>query len=275
MHYNARIIYYPNGEVQIRKYSNPLYMNPLSVDDLTEEEKKNKRLENDKKRNPFNNKICYDYISDDDFAERQFQNKMRSCNRTKQAVFTYARCCNWEYFITLTMSPDLVNRYDFQACSKKVRKWLNNQRINAPDLKYLLVPEQHEDGAWHFHGLLADIGSIKLVDSGKKDKGQVIYNFEKYKFGWTTATKVKNINKVAKYVGKYVTKALSDSLVGCNRYFVSTNLPKPKQTLYFLEDNEVDSFVEIVADSLGKKIAHVSQTQAIEVFTQCTYFELQ
>lgn len=275
MHYNTKIIEYPNGEIQIRKYSNLMYLNPKNTEDMTDEERAAIKLRNDMKRNPFDNYITSEFVTVEELEERQLSNKYRSLNRTKQSVYTYARCFAWDWFVTFTFSGSKIDRYNYQECSRAVRKWLNNQKRTSPKLKYIIVPEQHKDGAWHFHGLLADVGEMVFVDSGKKDKGEIIYNLEKYKYGFTTATKVKDMHRVAKYIGKYIIKSVMDSLPGRNRYFVSTNLPRPVQKLYFLEDDEVNDFVDIVAESCGKKIAHVSQTQAIENYTQCRYIELQ
>ena len=47
-------------------------------------------------------------------------NLLRSLRRTRSALYTYARQCVWDYFITLTFSPVLIsNRYDYSLCMKK------------------------------------------------------------------------------------------------------------------------------------------------------------
>ena len=166
MHYNVRLIEYPNGNIQIRHYSNLLFIPDLSA----EQKQKNAELRFDeqfKTLDPFTksiNKVVFDF---DDYKKNQIANKFRSCNRTKQAVFTYGRCAMWKYFITLTLDEKKIDRYDYDKCSNSVRSWLKNmQQRFAPNLQYLVVPEQHKDGAWHFHGLFANTADIKLVDSG-------------------------------------------------------------------------------------------------------------
>ena len=271
MHFNTKVIEYPNGEIQVRKYSKPLYKK-----DDRDVSWLQIKMRNNKRRNPFDNKVCMEFVSIQQLEETIASNKYRSCNRTKQSVYTYARCCSWEYFITLTLSKEHVDRFNYDECSKKVRVWLNNQKRSfAPNLKYLLVPEQHKDGAWHFHGLLADIGTMSLLDSGKKDKGNIIYNLNGYKFGFTTATKVLDIHKVAKYIGKYVTKSISDKLPNQHRYFVSNNLPKPLQYTLFLEsDDEHECFMEYLQETTQKEIKFISNTSSKDSYTQTTYIEL-
>lgn len=270
MAYNLKIFEYPNGEVQVRYYDKPM------VSTKDEQFYEN----HDDVYNPFSHEKTrvveeFEDVREISEEEREY-NRYRNFNRTKQMVFQYARCAPWEWFITLTFSGDSVNRYDFDECSKKARQWLNNQRKRyAPDLMYLLVPEQHKDGAWHFHGLLANTGDMKFIDSGHKDKGDVIYNMVKWRYGFTTATKVKDIHKVAKYIGKYITKSVCDITPGRKRYFPSQNLPLPKVSTMLVDgDAEYEDMMEHICESLGKKVAHVSQTRAKENYTQVTYVEL-
>lgn len=246
MAFNFKIIEFPNGSIQIRKYSKPLMLG-------------------DKKDNTKSN------------SPNDEQNEWRSATRTKQMIYQYARCGIWEWFITLTLSNN-VDRYNYDECNKLVRQWLNNQKKRfAPDLKYLIVPEQHKDGAWHFHGLLANTGSMKFVDSGHKDKGDIIYNMTAYKYGFTTATKVKDVERVSNYIGKYITKSLCDQTKGKNRYFVSKNMPEPKVSYFFIPPDmpEYENFIEKYCKDNNKKVAHVSQTQAKEIYTQTTYYEIK
>lgn len=272
MAYNVKIFEYPNGEVQVRRYSVPMVSKrPVNMyeDDVS-------LLDECAVYEPFCGKKVKEVVSFDTDEEEKERNRWRNFNRTKQMVFQYARCGQWEWFITLTFSGDKVNRYDYDECSKKAREWLQNQRKQyAPDLMYLLVPEQHKDGAWHFHGLLANTGEIKFVDSGHKDKGEIVYNMVKWRYGFTTATRVKDIHKVAKYIGKYITKSVCDLTPGRKRYFPSQNLPLPKvSTMLIFENEEFENVMDNICESLGKKVAHVSKTRATDVYTQVTYIEL-
>lgn len=270
MVYNVKRIEYPNGSMQLRVYDKP--MSCKAPTDY---------YEDDEIYNPFEPaKVFHSRDLVDDFKdtpqateESKEENKRRNYNRTKQVVYSYARCCNWEWFITLTFKPDKVNRYDFDECSKKVRKWLNNQRRNAPNLQYLVVPEQHKDGAWHFHGVLANTGTMKFIDSGHKDKGEIIYNMVQYQYGFTTATKVKSIEKVSNYISKYMTKDLCDLTEHKHRFFASNNLPVPKVSTWYVTEDTND-FLELLCNGMGKKVAHVSHTHAKECYTQVTYIEL-
>lgn len=270
-HYNLKVIQYPNGSVQIRSYSTPVKCK--------------------QRDNPYEDSSCFDdYVLDpftfhkvkdfDDIVESSLESKLsnqfRSANRTKQKVFTYARAGIWEWFVTLTFNKETTNRYDYDECSKKARKWMNNQRIRyAPDLHYILVPEPHKDGAWHFHGLLSNIGSMVFSDSGRVSGTSIIYNMPKWKYGFTTASKVQSVDRVSKYIGKYITKSLCDLTVGRHRYFVSNNLQLPDISTMLIDTDERYDIIERISNSLGKKIAHVSQTCADDgTYTKVMYYEL-
>ena len=205
--------------------------------------------------NPFTEKIQRVYTVEDEIAEKKkkLDNLSRSFRRTRSALYMYARQCVWDYFVTLTYSPDKIeNRYDFSLCTKKVRKWIDHcKQRKAKDLLYLLVPEQHKDGAWHIHGLLCNTTGLTFTDSGKRYDGKIVYNLDNWKLGFSTATKVTDTYKVSNYITKYITKDLCAVTPGKQRYFVSKTIPKPKTFTALIDPDEVDSFIQEVADSCG------------------------
>ena len=266
--YNVKAIRYPNGEIQIRRYSAPLI---LKDSNPYEEE-----IELDFDANPFSGRRCKE-VDDFDILEKlKEENARRSFNRTKQTIFTYSRCANWEKFITVTFNGDLVDRYNFDECSRLIRKWLNNQRRNAPELKYLIVPELHKDGAIHFHGLLANTGNIKFSDSGKRTRDKsTIYNISKWNYGFTTAIEVHDTHGISKYLAKYITKELCDITTGKHRYFASNNLDTPIGEMFLITDEEFPEFLEIYKDLLGVDIKHISRPRIEHAFVNVDYYELQ
>lgn len=210
--------------------------------------------------NPFTEKIQRVYTDADEWAiERKKEHSLySSLNRTRSALYMYARQCNWEYFITLTYSLDKIeNRYDFSLCMKKANNWIKNCRNRkSKDLLYLLVPEQHKDGAWHIHGLLCNTTGLTFTDSGKRYDGKIVYNLDDWKLGFSTATKVTDTYKVSNYVTKYITKDLCAITPGKQRYFVSKFIPKPKTFTALIDSDEVDSFIQEVADSCGADLEY-------------------
>ena len=171
--------------------------------------------------------------------------------RTVNRLYYLARSNRWDWFVTLTFSPEKVNRFDYAECMKKLSKWLNNCRRKAPAIKYLVVPEQHKSGAWHFHGLLAEADALGFKDSGKRDrKGKKIYNIDGYRFGFTTATRVSDLEKVSKYISKYITKELCAVTVNKKRFWASRNLEEAPVVDYCLEAEEKRAFQLMIADNI-------------------------
>lgn len=154
--------------------------------------------------------------------ERSAKNSM---NRTINKVYHLSRSNIWDWFITLTFDPEKVNSFDYGNCTKKLKNWLDIVKRSCPDLKYIIVPEKHKSGRFHFHGLFADCEGLEFTDSGHTTKGGIpIYNVGRYKLGFSTATKVTDNERVTKYISKYITKDLCAVSVGKKRYWASRNL---------------------------------------------------
>lgn len=273
--YNVKVIEYPNGEIQVRRYGSPIVpkeSNPYEKDMTFFYEE---TLDFDV--NPFTGKKVKEIDEFDNLIKSQEENERRSYNRTKNKIYEYSRCMEWEKFFTLTFDEKKVDRYDFDECSRIARKWLNNQRRNAPELKYLLVPEMHKDGAFHFHGLLANTGSVKFVDSGKRTKDKrVIYNIGSWSNGFTVAVDVYDTHGVSKYIGKYITKELCGVTRGKNRYFVSSDMPTPKASTFLTSsDDDFNELLEMLCNSFGVKVVHESRPRSDVSYVDVDYYELQ
>lgn len=288
--YNVKLIKYANGSAQLRRYNKPLqakqnkqYLEMFTIQEEWILQKGGTVWKNNIEyvMNPFDKSIVPNTgISMDEPKKESCSDSdiYHSLNRTKNKIYTYARCIKWDWFVTFTFSQEKVDRYDYDECSRLVRRWLNNQRVNAPDLRYLVVPEQHKDGAWHFHGLLANTGKMKFSDSGKRDKkGKVIYNMSKWSKGFSTATAVTDVFKVSKYIGKYITKELCEITKGKQRYFVSQNMPDPEESVFFIDENIEDfkEFLSTLTDSLGLEVSHISTCKNDNAFVGVDYYELQ
>lgn len=215
----------------------------------------------------------------DDFKPEPTSSKsvslQSSIARTKRMISDYSRCAVWEWFVTLTFAPDKADRTNFKECMAKVRNWLNNARKRfAPDLKYLVVPELHKDNvSWHVHMLLANTGSMKFVDSGHKKSGYTIYNLSGWRFGFSTATKIRETLRVRTYILKYITKESCVLAYGAHRYYASHNLPKPKVTSYFIPEDEQWGMIQSICDKLELSSGWVSHSSGD--YTDTTYIELE
>lgn len=263
--YNLKVIEYPNGSVQIRLYSQAM---GIESDNMTDESLLVVE--------PFEQTKVKEFNSFNEVENNEEENRRKSLSRTKQMISTYARCYKWEYFVTLTFDPAKVDRTNFKECMGKTRNWLQNIRKRyAPDLKYLIVPELHKDMcSWHLHGLLADTGDIKFVDSGHKDLSHTIFNIGNWYWGFSTVTKVVDTFRIQKYIVKYITKESHALSFGAHRYYVSNNLPKPSEFTMCVEPSEQEEVIEQIAESMGLNVVWKSPTYSTP-YTDVTYIELQ
>jgi hypothetical protein len=128
------------------------------------------------------------------------------------------------YFVTLTLDPQRINRYDPVVVVKKLSYWLDNH-VRRDGLAYVLVPELHKDGAIHFHGFFNE--ALTGRDSGHKDDaGHPIYNLPSWGWGFSTAIALYgDIDAAIGYTAKYVTKA--PEKIGGRWYYSGGKLERP------------------------------------------------
>ena len=256
MAYNFAIKEFSNGTLQVTYYDNPI------LDGYDKETIKFKKNFIDDGNYDFN----YDYececpwgdsesyireMSDKEFedmkikryTEEELQKRhdhsvKSSLTRSIHKVYDLARNNVWEWFFTFTLNDNAVNdKFDYEDCSKKVCKWFNNIRLRiCPNIKYLIIPEKHKTGAWHFHALVSncdelefivaknnqefvkdEFGNIKTNKKGQPIRnkhfgddlrvsypdGNYIYNIANYnidRYGFSTATKIIDTKKATSYI---------------------------------------------------------------------------
>lgn len=194
-----------------------------------------------------------------------------SYNRTKNRIYNIARSYTWEWFITITFDRTKTDSSDYEVVTKKLEKFLNHlKERKCPGLVYLIVPELHADKEhYHFHGLLRNCGSMRFSYSGHDDKkGNMIFNMPDWSFGFSTATKVADTQRVSHYITKYITKESTQFLKNKKRYYCPHGL-ETVQPDFFLLDEEV--FLEIYGD----RIAYTKTVDIPEAGQRITYYEVK
>ena len=131
-----------------------------------------------------------------------------SLSRTKSMVLELALCNPWDWFVTLTLDATKFDRYDLPQWRKSFAQWVRNyNRLHNTHIAYLLLPERHKDGAWHMHGLLSGLPDSDLIVN---DHGYMDWPAYARKYGYISMGKVRDRERTAKYMTKYVTKDMSD-----------------------------------------------------------------
>lgn len=162
-------------------------------------------------------------------TEKLSNNIVRAKTKVKELVL----CNEWDFWCTFTISPDKQNRYDLETFVKRFGNFIHdyNRRCDEADkVKYLLVPEQHKDGAWHMHGF---IKGIRPKDLYRNKHKHLCWRQYEEKFGFISMEPLKDKDRASSYVLKYLTKDLSRNVseLGAHLYYSSKNLNKP-QVIY-------------------------------------------
>lgn len=184
-----------------------------------------------------------------------------NAKRARKEVYDLARSNAFDWFVTLTMSPERVDRFDYESCVTELMKFTDVLR--KAGCQWIIVPEEHEKGGWHFHGLIK--GELKLkratnYHTGEplSDKnGRPIYNILNYKFGLNTATQIGSPERSSSYLAKYMTKEMRIPK-GKKRYWASKSLKRPEV--------EYDNF-SVEKELLVKKISPFVKTMDLKYGT--------
>ena len=184
-----------------------------------------------------------------------------SLSRSRRVILEKALCNPWEWFVTLTISGSKFDRTDLATWRDTFTQWLRDERKKGKNIKYLIVPEQHQDGTWHAHGLLSGVSESDLVYFSQMDKAgyrtpngrrlprhlieSEYMNWTPYfnKFGFCSLARIQNHTAASFYMTKYMTKDNDRrvSEVGLKSYYCSQGLNvAEKQVDYFGRDPELE-----------------------------------
>lgn len=147
-------------------------------------------------------------------------------SRAKSKVRELVLCNNFEYFVTLTLSPNKIERTDLKKAITKLNRIISDMNKTRSDrVRYVLIPEKHKSGAWHFHGFVHGLIETDLRINANGYKEWLQYAD---KLGYTNLTPLQNKDKAASYCLKYITKDLARSVQkrGAHVYYASKGLKK-------------------------------------------------
>jgi len=131
----------------------------------------------------------------------------------------------FDYFVTLTLDKAKFDRYNLKEYIKKLGQFLRDMRKKYnSNIQYLLIPEQHKDGAWHMHGLIKGIPREVLTLNNNNYLDWKDYSD---RFGYISLSEIRDKLAVSKYITKYVTKELGKGIDKESKlYYVSRGLNK-------------------------------------------------
>lgn len=257
---NARAKIFPGGECrEIMVYSYPVF-NRLGASGSVTDTRPRHKYDPDKLAivDAEEASSALGDLWEHEARDRAASNLERAQRRARTAVFDLAYCNDFSEMITLTLDPAKIDRYDYRTIVRKLNRWLSN-RVQRRGFRYVIVPELHEDGAIHFHGLCNDV--LTRVDSGHKAKGgKVIYNLPEWDLGFTTCVMLNGVYEAAcRYVCKYISK--SQGKVGGRYYLSGGGLQHPRYVYFNTPYSAADGKeYDIGGTNLSLKISRPGKT---------------
>ena len=253
MKYNCRVYSYPAGD-HVSIYTKTF-------------ERKEKDIQGKEKNEHFSKA----YVNEDRTLEEEEHCKNVSLSATKNRIYNIARSITWQWFITLTFERDNTDASDYDVIIRRLHTFLNNlQSRKCPDMKYLIVPELHDDKEnYHFHGFLSDVDALRFCFSGHFDrKGNPIYNILNWSYGFTTATQIKDSSKASSYITKYITKDSELKLKNKKRYLCSRNIERTQASYHIVDEED---FLGVY----GNDITYATSKKVPAGHFRVNYYELK
>jgi hypothetical protein len=205
-----------------------------------------------------------------------------SMYRAKEKIYGYFMANDWAYWATQTLDPENFDRFDLDEVIKKYNQKLYNlKKRSCPELKWLIVPETHKDGAWHLHMFMMGIPADRLRFSGCyhycEGEKKPIYNWidtEGYGFNYYLYigdAGPKQKAKMVNYITKYITKELATERFNKKKYWTSKGLAEPTRSNTFTKD--IDGIL-YTAEIISESTYYIKDQATGEIYNKVTDYTL-
>lgn len=130
-----------------------------------------------------------------------------------------------------------------------MRQKLKKLKRNNKNFAYLFITEKHNDGAFHFHGLIKGVQDFYINQNG------YLSNKVFDEIGFNSFSKIKDYSKCCNYITKYITKDCVRNEAG-TVYISSRGLKKAAKS----EIGEIDFDWQFQNDYCSIKDFTISET---------------
>ena len=177
--------------------------------------------------------------------------------RTKRTIIELAMCNPWNLFCTFTLDKNKYDRKDLKKFNKDLSQFIRDYRKKyTVDIRFMLIPEQHQDGCWHMHGFIYGLPLSHLREFSVTERlpvkiltrlksGKRVFTWEAYakKFGFADIELIENQEASIRYITKYVTKEALDASRELNThlYYASKGLKRAEIIYQDMVCRQIDS----------------------------------
>jgi hypothetical protein len=176
----------------------------------------------------------------------------RAMHRAREKIYGYVIANEWEYWATQTFNSEAIDRYNLDEIVSRYNKKLKNLKSRKyQELKWLIVPEHHKDGAIHLHMFMSGISKDSLKFTGRYHysggKKRPIYNWlDTVDYGFNYYLCIGDLEPLERvittnYVTKYITKELVKKRFNKKMYWCSRGLREPSISSTYVYDYDVET----------------------------------
>lgn len=268
--YNTKIKIYPDGKKNII-YSNRQIFHPEV--EKNENERNDLRSDRTDESEQLSSGEDIRRTSETERTESEFREDV--IKRNRERVFDIVYCNHWDWFLTITFDPKIVDFTNVNLIMCKLNIWLQN-KVRRNGLQYILVPERFKKtNGIHCHALINDV--LKTTYSGRIRYGKKsvpeeickqehieysdsdkIYNVPDWKYGFSTALPIsENAGKLSVYLTKYITKG-NDRIFG-RYYWSSRNIDREPYIEYTNSPYDEIELPEFIVPGTAYKVKYDQQ----------------
>ena len=184
--------------------------------------------------------------------------------RTKSQITDMIFANSWYggYFLTLTFDPTLVNCKDYNAAFSAIEHFTENMKRNNPNIKYILIPELHSKGTWHFHGIINYIDDDEMIisDTFKSSENNHRVSPLYFNKGINYAKKISDnpdfsIYNICFYITKNFSTDLKNAPKRADKFIASSNLKEPMAETFLLPN--ANRFEEMNILKADKNLSYI------------------